>query len=415
MTAPRTGLIAAVDVGSTKTVCFVARSDDGGGLRVVGIGCQASRGVQAGTIVNMEAAEQSIAAAVNGAEQMAGEILRHAWVNVSGGQPRSRQVAVDVTIAGHEVGDADLRRMMQQSRQAIETDDRAVLHAMPVGCSIDGHRGIRDPRGMVGERLGVNVHFVTVADGPLANLETCISRCHLDIAGRASTPYASALAALVKDEMDLGVTVVDMGGGTTSVAVFFDGDCIHVDQVPVGGQHVTNDIARVLSTPAEKAERIKTLYGSAVSCTDDDRELINVPIIGEGENDVTQVPRSMLTSIIRARLEETLEMVRTQLATAGLDKLGGRRLVLTGGASQLHGVRDIAGHVLGNQVRQGHPLWLKGLAQATAGPAFTACAGLLSYGARGHDSNELEFSGWQMSGGLLGRFGRLGHWLRDNL
>ncbi|MBN35076.1 MAG: cell division protein FtsA [Rhodospirillaceae bacterium] len=412
---PRSGLIAAVDIGSTKTVCFVVRADDNAGLRVVGIGCQASRGVQAGSIVNMEAAEQSIAAAVNAAEEMAGDTLRQVWINVSDGQPRSRSVAVDVTIAGHEVGDADLRRVMLQSRQAIDTVDRTILHAMPVRYSIDGNRSIRDPRGMTGQRLGVNIHLVTAADGPLSNIESCISRCHLDVAGRASTPYASALASLVKDEMDLGVTVIDMGGGTTTAAVFFDGDCIHVDGVPIGGQHVTNDVARVLSTPAEKAERLKTLYGNAVGCVDDEREMIDVPMIGEGDGNTSQVPRSMLTSIIRPRVEETLEMIRSQLVAAGLENLGGRRLVLTGGASQLHGVCDLAGQILDKQVRIGQPIWLKGLAQATSGPAFTTCAGLLRYGAGRHDSNELEFSDWAHAGGLMGRFGRLGQWLRENL
>jgi cell division protein FtsA len=414
MSAPRSGLIAAVDIGSTKVVCFVARADDNGGLRVVGIGCQASRGIQAGTIVNMDAAEQSISAAVHAAEEMAGETLRHAWINVSSGKPRSSSVAVDVTIAGHEVGDADLRRVMLQSRNAIDTTDRAVLHAMPVGYSIDGNRGIRDPRGMIGEKLGVNVHLVTVADGPLANLETCVSRCHLDIAGRASTPFASALAALVKDEMDLGVTVIDMGGGTTSVAVFFDGDCIHVDAVPVGGQHVTNDIARVLSTPAEKAERMKTLYGSAMGCFDDDRDMVDVPIIGENEHSNQQVPRSMLTSIIRPRIEETLEMIKNQLTKAGLENMGGRRLVLTGGASQLHGVGDLAGHMLGKQVRVGHPIWLKGMAQATSGPAFTTCAGLLRHGAKNRDAIEMDFNDWHDTGGFLSRFGRLGQWFKES-
>jgi len=416
LNAPRSGLVAAIDIGSTKVCCFVARPDDNGGLRVTGIGCQASRGVHAGTVVNMEAAEESIAAAVNAAEEMAGETLRDAWVNITAGQPRSHTVAVDVAIAGHAVGEADLRRVMQQSRQAIDTVDQAVIHAMPVGYSIDGNRGIRDPRGMVGDKLGVNVHLVTTGEGPLANLETCVTRCHLDVAGRASSPYASALAALVKDEMDLGVTVLDMGGGTTTVAVFFDGDCIHVDAVPVGGAHVTNDIARVLSTPAEMAERLKIIYGSAYGCSDDDREMIDVPMIGENESaGVNQVPRSMLVSIIRPRIEETLEMVRTRLAAVGLEKLAGRRLVLTGGACQLHGVRDLAGQILGKQVRVGNPLWLKGLAQATSGPAFTTCAGLLRYAVKEHDEVEMGFSHWPAHGGLLGRFGRLGQWFRENL
>jgi cell division protein FtsA len=216
--------------------------------------------------------------------------------------------------------------------------------------------------------------------------------------------------------MDLGVTVVDMGGGTTTVAVFFDGDCIHVDAVPVGGMHVTNDIARVLSTPAEMAERLKIIYGSAFGCSDDDREMIDVPMIGENESaGVNQVPRSMLVSIIRPRIEETLEMVRTRLAAVGLEKLAGRRLVLTGGACQLHGVRDLAGQILGKQVRVGNPLWLKGLAQATAGPAFTTCAGLLRYAVKEHDEVEMGFSQWPAHGGLLGKFGRLGQWFRENL
>ena len=213
--------------------------------------------------------------------------------------------------------------------------------------------------------------------------------------------------------MDLGVTVLDLGGGTTSVAVFFDGDCVHVDAVPVGGRQVTNDIAKVLSTPAHTAERLKTLYGGVAGCEADQREMIDVPLIGETESaGAHQVPRSTLTGIVRPRVESTLDMMRQRLADAGLDRIGGQRLVLTGGGAQLHGVAELAAGMFGKQVRVGRPLWLKGLAQATSGPAFATCAGLLRHAAAGREQNGFDLADWHATDGFLGR---VGQWLRDNL
>ncbi len=402
-------LVAAIDIGSTKVVCFVACEDENGGQRILGVGQHASRGVLSGTVVNMEAAGHSVASAASLAEGMTGETLRRVWISVSGGQPVSNTVAVDVSIAGHEVGDADLRRVVHKTRQAVHHPAHELLHAIPVGYSINGSRGIRDPRGMVGERLGVRVHMVSTERGPIANLETCIARCHLDVAGRAAAPCASALACLVEDEMDMGVTVIDFGGGTTSLAMFVNGDCVHVDSVAIGGQHITSDIAEALSTPAETAERIKTLHGNAIGFEGDRYETFEIPVIGEREGAVRTVSHAELAAIIRPRVEQILEILKGRLVAVGFASQARRRLVLTGGASQLLGLSELAGRYLSQQVRPGHPIWLKGLEKRTAGPAFTVCAGLLRYAARGGEIGRNEFSNWHSR---RGPFDRLGQWLR---
>lgn len=408
------GLYAAVDVGTSKMCCLIARGEEAGGLRVVGIGHNVARGIEGGSVVDMEAAEATLAAAVQSAERMAGERIESVVVNVSAGRPTSQVVGVEVAVGGHEIGERDIRRVLQTSRGSLAESERTVVQCFPVGYTVDGANGIRDPRGMVGERLGVTVHVVNTASGALRNLEGCIGRSHLDVRARVATPYASALATLVDDEKDLGVTVVDMGAGTTSAAVFLDGACVHTEIVPIGGHHVTNDIARVLSTPPAHAERMKTLYGSAVASRDDDREVIDVPALGEGQaGGANHIPRSLLVSIIRPRVEETLEMVRNRIEAAGLHRSAGRRLVLTGGASLLQGTRELAGQIFGKQVRVGQPIWLKGLNEAMSGPSFATCAGLLRYAQ--HEPGELVPGPWVAQAGLLERFGRFGQWLKENL
>jgi cell division protein FtsA len=408
----RSGTVAALDIGSTKTCCFIARSD-GGKPRVVGIGHQVAKGVRAGAIIDMDAAETSIVAAVNAAEKMANDTLSQVIVNLSAGQPSSETIGVEVAISGHEVGEIDLRRVLEQGGHAGEDAERELVHSIPVGYTIDGNRGIKDPRGMFGDRLGASMHVVTAAAGAVRNLKTVVERAHLDIEKLVVSPYASGLASLVEDEVDLGVTVIDMGGGTTSLAVFFDGAVVHTDMVPVGGCHVTNDVARGLSTPLIEAERLKTLYGSAISSAADERELIDVPLVGEdNRSQPNHVPKSYLNQIIQPRLEETFELVRGQLEASGFDKLAGRRVVLTGGASQLQGVRELAAAVLDKQVRLGRPIGMAGLAESACGPAFATAAGLIAYAV-----GEITDRAGRMpvrvpaSAGLIGRFG---HWLREN-
>lgn len=413
MAKGRTGLIGALDIGSSKVTCLIARASTEGSVRVVGVGHHASAGLKCGAIVDMEAAETAILTAVTAAEEMAGDRLRSVFVNLSGARLASSRHEIEVSVAGHEVGEADIRRINSHRFIDAEKDDRELIHCFPTGFSIDGNRGIRDPRGMYGDSLGAEMHLVTAASGPLKNLRTCIARCHLDIDEIVVSPYAAGLACLVEDEMDLGVTVVDMGGGTTTLSVFYDGEMIHADSIPVGGSHVTADIARGLSTSLFDAERMKTLFGNAISSPSDDRELIDVPLVGEDEgNQPNHVPRSMLVGIVRPRLEETFELVRNRLETSGIHGLAGRRLVLTGGASQLQGVRELAALILEKQVRPGRPLRINGLPEATSGPAFTACAGMLRYAAD-TPSTTVETAP-EAAVIAHGRLGRLGQWIREN-
>jgi cell division protein FtsA len=412
MATTRSGLIAGLDVGTSKVCCFIARVDNGR-LRCIGIGHHASKGVRAGAIVDMEDAEASIRAAVEAAERMAGETIREAFVSFTAGQPGSQLVSVEVALAGHEIGETDVAHVLDQGRRAEQPSDRQIVHSIPVGYSVDGARGVRDPRGMYGERLGVNIHLVTAATGPLRNLVSCVGRGHLAVAGLVAAPFAAGLSSLVEDETDLGVTVVDMGGGTSSIAVFYDGALVHVDVIPLGGGHISNDIARGLATPIAQAERLKTLYGGAIAGAGDDTEMIDVPQVGEAEPaSAHHVPRSVLTGIIRPRAEEILELVRDAIQRSGFERVAGRRVVLTGGASQLQGLRELAARMLDKQVRLCQPLKVAGLADAAGGPAFAVCAGLLTYALKERADEIAREDDDRLR--AQGRIARLGRWLRAN-
>lgn len=381
------GVCAALDVGSSKIACFIARTDQtiaGPRPRVVGVGHQSSRGVRAGAVVDMDAAAEAIRTAVEQAERMAGLAVNSVTVTLSAGQPNSTRLAAEIDLPQREVTERELRRLLNGALSEFDAEDRVVLHAIPLAWAVDDHRGIRDPRGMFGRTLGVEVHVITAAIGPLRNLLTCVERCHFDLRGVVATPYASGLSALADDEVQLGVTLIDMGAGATTAAVFAEGALLHIDAVPVGGSHVTSDVARGLSTPLAAAERLKTLYGSALDSPEDDQQMIEVPSVG-GENTVAydSAPRSLLNSIIRPRLEETFELIRDRLDAAGVGKTSGRRLVLTGGGSQMPGAGELAGRVFGKQVRIAGPTGVTGLGDAVSGPAFSAVAGIVRRETRG--------------------------------
>lgn len=419
-TTARSGLIAALDVGTTKVCCLIAQIGEERGSyeklapKVIGIGHHVSTGMRAGTVVDLHDVETSIRTTVEAAEQMAGKNIDKVVVNISGGRPVSSLVSYEVSIAGHEIGEADLRRVLAAAnREENMPVDSDLIHTIPIGYCIDGNRGVRDPRGMYGETLSVNMHMVSAKSGPVRNLETSISRCHLEIENMVVTPLASSMACLVDDEKKMGVTCIDVGGETTSFAVFFDGELIHTGMIPLGGVHITNDIARGLTTPLVHAERMKTLYGSAIPSINDDREIINIPVVGEDDGaEGNQVPRSMLVSIIRPRVEEIFEMVQERLETAGFHNAMGHQVVLTGGTSQLPGICDLASQILQKQVRLGRPNAVSGLAEAVAGPAFSACVGLLHY-ASNHQSN-VTGAAYQPGNAPMGRLARIGQWLREN-
>lgn len=368
---------AAVDVGSTKIACFIAHASPEGELKISGVGHQLSRGIRAGSIIDVTEAQTSIVAAVHAAEQMAGETIENVIVNVAGTALHSRMITVELAVSGEGVSDQDMADIIRDGEALSQTASGEHLHCFPVSYTLDGARGIRDPRQMIGHSLGADLHLVSASQNRLRNLEICINRSHLNVSEFVASAHAAGLGCLAPDEMELGVTMIDMGGGSTSVAVFAGGKNIYMDSIPVGGMHITNDIAHGLSTPLAHAERVKTLHGNVLASAQDERVMIDVPQLGEEDEEDVQMPRSMLASVIRPRVEEIFEMVRGKLHSSGVEQMAGRRMVLTGGASQLTGTKELAAQWFGKQVRIGKPHGRKGLADAVSGPGFTTAMGLL--------------------------------------
>ena len=411
-------LLAALDIGSSKIACFIARIvDDQGTFEVLGVGHHASVGVKGGTITDLDRAEAAIRQTVHAAENMAADVmkgypLREVVVNLPGVHAASHGHTTDVSVAGHEITDSDIRRALAKAQDQVLSEDYELIHTIPVGFRIDGNEGIVDPKGMFGQNMATDIHLVTGDIGALRNIATCIERSHLDITAFCHAAYAAGLASLVEDEMDLGCTVIDMGAGTTSFAVFQGGNILYSDSIPIGGAHVTNDIAKGLTTPLQDAERLKALYGSAIASNTDESELIDVPRLGEDEtSEPNHVPRSLLVGIIQPRVEEILELVRARLNDSGLGTALGRRVVLTGGGSQLNGIRELAEHVLDKQVRLGKPIRLSGLPDAVSGPGFATVAGLLTYIAEHSHEMPAEIMASAAPGSLMER-AKL--WLREN-
>ena len=379
-----TGSIAALDIGSTKVVCFIAKLEADGIIKVTGIGHQLSKGIRSSHIVDIIEAETSVVATVNAAEQMAGDTIENVVVNIGGFGVVSQSVAVELTVSGAMVTGRDLQDLIAEGSATLENKEDQIIHCFPVNYRLDDIKNVHDPRGMVGEKLGAGLHIITVPATMTRNIANCLGNCHLNAADFVASPVASALACLEPDEMQLGVTLIDMGGGVTTIAVFAGGRTIFTDVVPIGGTHVTSDLARGLSTSLAHAERLKTLHGSAVPASSDEQSMIDVPQLGEeyGEDGGNLMPRSIMVGIIRPRLEEIFEMIRSKMEMAGLDEVAGRRVVLTGGASQLLGMREIATRVLGKQVRLAKPHMLEGLAEAVSGPAFSTSIGMLEFARR---------------------------------
>jgi cell division protein FtsA len=379
--AYRPGLVAALDVGSSKIVCLIGRAE-AGNLRVLGAALRESEGLRAGSVVNLELAEQSIRDCVAAAENHADARIQNVLISVNCGQPVSVTGRAVMALDGALVSDEHLRALLAEGRSKCRQEGYDIIHSAPTAYVVDEARGVRDPSGMFCQRIGVAMHAVAVKPSPLANLKLAVERCHLNVVGTLFAPYASGLACLTEDEKQIGATLIDMGGGVTSIAVFLEGHMVHAAVVPMGGFAVTSDLARMLAAPLSAAERIKTLFGAALGDMEVGGDVVAVPQMGEeGEDSVLRVPRSMLTRIIQARLEEILGEVQTQLRASGYDVAAGRRAVLTGGASQLAGVRELAARILNKQVRVGRPQAFAGLAAAAAGPDYATGVGILMAGA----------------------------------
>lgn len=421
----RSALVAALDIGTSKIACLIARLKPRAAhdvlrqrthtIDIVGFGHTYARGIKGGAVVDLQATEDALRQAIDLAERSAKLQLESVMVSISAGKPSSELMSASVTVNGSTVADRDIARVIAAGSQHSARPGRAVLHSLPIGYTLDGVSGIRDPRGMLGRNFGIDMHVMTADMSVVRNLMFAIESCHIDVASMVASPYAAALAALADDEGDLGAALIDMGAGTTTISVFSGGRFVHGDGFALGGHHVTMDIARGLNTRISDAERIKTLYGSVMAGGSDERDMISVPPLNHDDRDTPQyASRAQLVRIVKPRIEEILEMVRDRLAASPFAAEPRGRVVLTGGASQLTGLPELATQILGRPVRIGRPLGISGLPDEARGPAFAVATGLLVYPQLAHlEPNELRSTRHAMTG-TGGYFARVGRWLRES-
>ena len=420
----RTALVASLDIGTSKIACMIARlkpcapSDAFRGrshaAELIGYSQIQSRGVKAGAVVDLNECEQAVRQAVSLAERMAKVRVESVLLSVSGGRLQGHMIEATTDIRGGAVTAADVARLTSTGMHHATGIGRTVLHALPVSYSLDGVKGVRDPKGMVARQFGVDMNVVT-ADAMVArNLMLVVERCHLNVEAMAASPYVAGLSVLTDDEADLGAAVVEMGAGTTTIAIYSAGRFIHASGFAVGGQHITMDLARGLSATIADAERIKTLYGTVLTGGSDARELMSVPTAGDNEPDVPQiVSRATIGNIVRHRAEEIFEMVRDRLADSPFAAEPKARVVLSGGAAQLTGLVELATRILNRPVRLGRPLGFGRLPSEAKTASFAVPAGLLVYPQYAHLEHVEPRHTRQLKTGTDGYFGKVGRWLRE--
>ena len=371
--------------------------------------------MKAGGVVDLVEVEQMVRQAIDIAESMAKVQLESVVVSLSGGRLGSERFVANIDLSGGAVTDGDITRVLAAASRHSVRDGRAVLHSLPIGYSLDAVTGIREPRGMLGNRFGVDMHMVTSDVAIVRNLILVVERSHLSVEAMVASPYASGLSVLADDEGDLGAATIDLGAGTTTMAVFSGGKFVHADGFALGGHHVTMDLARGLNTRIVDAERIKAIYGSVLTGGSDERDMITVPSVGDDERESAQfVSRAALVRIIKPRVEEILEMVRDRLKTSPFAAEPRARVILTGGTSQLAGIVELATRILRRPVRIGRPLGLAGLPEAAKGPAFAVAAGLLVYPQAAHLEHFEPRRTRQLMTGTGGYMARVGRWLRES-
>lgn len=371
-------VIVALDLGTSKVVALVGEINAEGQLEIIGIGSYPSRGMKKGVVVNIESTIQSIQRAVEEAELMAGVQIRSVYVGIAGSHVRSLNSHGIVAIKDKEVTAGDVERVMDAARAIAIPADQRILHVLPQEYIIDQQEGIREPIGMSGVRLEARVHVVTAAHSAAQNLVKCVERCGLYVEDIILEQVASSYAVLEEDEKELGVCLVDIGGGTSDIAVFMNGSIHHTAVIPIAGDQVTNDIAVAVRTPTLNAEEIKIKHGVALRQLANPEELIEVPGVGERE------PRSLstqtLASVIEPRYEELFSLVLQELRHSGYEGRIGAGIVLTGGSSKMRGVRELAEEVFHMPVRIGMPRNIGGLRGEVENPIHSTGVGLLLYG-----------------------------------
>lgn len=380
--ARRSTQVVGLDIGTTKVCALIVEPSDTGLPAVLGVGSCPSRGTRRGVVVNIEACVAAIKQAIEEAELQAGTSVERAWVGIGGPHVRGINSRGVVAIAGrdHEVGYEDVQRAKEAARAVSIPADSEIFHVLPQQFAVDGHTGIHDPIGMTGARLETDVHIVTASVSAAQNLVNCVNRAGVEVEGMVLEQFAAADAVLAPDETEMGVALIDVGGGTTSMVIYERGALRHIAVLPTGGEHVTNDIAVGLRTPVPEAERIKRRFGCALSSLVDHEDTLEVPSVGGRKARV--LSRQILCEIIQPRVEEIFSMVAEELRRSGFDRSLHAGVVLTGGGAMLEGITEIAEDALDVPVRRGSPADLAGLADSVTTPQFSTAVGLAVHGAR---------------------------------
>lgn len=419
--------VTVLDLGTNKFTCLIgewaagARDEKaplGSLLKIVGFGHQKARGMKAGVLVDLDAAEVAVRDVVSQAEGQAGDQVQNLVVSVSCGRLRSLNFSTSVGLGGGEIKQSHIDEVMVAGREHAANDGRAVLHLIPLGFTLDEVTGVADPINLIGDLLELDLHAVTADVAPLKNIALLLDRCHLRASRMMASPYTSALAVSDVSEMELGTTVIDIGGGTTKLALFAGGYFVHSDALAVGGDLITYEIAQALNCPLQEAERIKVLYGSALGGPSEQEgqkraRPISFSVLGDGHIVEGQIDPQQLTDIIRPRVQQILTLVMERLQNSGFGAHSGQRLILTGGGSQLTGISEFASEIFGKPVRVGAPPALEGLPSEMTGPAFASSIGLFE-GLLNYDlADEALFSALPR-GRPGGYWSRMGAWLKES-
>jgi cell division protein FtsA len=375
--------IAGLDVGTTKICCIIAERSSVGTLEIVGVGLGPSRGLRKGVVVNIDSTVESIKQAVSDAEAMAGLEISSVMAGVAGGHIRGVNSRGAIAVSGkhREVSQPDIDRALEAARTISLPPDREVIHVLPQMFVVDDQDGIKEPLGMSGVKLEVEVHLVTGATTSVRNIVRSVNRAGLQVQDIVLEPLASSEAIVSTEEKDLGVLLIDLGGGTTDVALFRDGAVWYTGVLPLGGDHISNDIAVGLRTPTADAEELKKRHGCALTALVREDETIEVPSVGGRKP--RELSRHILSEIIQPRVEEIFTLIARDLARAGLEDVAAAGVVVTGGTCIMQGVPELCEQVFDVPVRRGAPAGLSGLADVVQSPIYSTGVGLALYGARG--------------------------------
>ncbi|MGB8855352.1 MAG: cell division protein FtsA [Burkholderiales bacterium] len=402
-------LIVGLDIGTSKIVAIVAEVVPDGRLEIIGMGQHPSRGLKKGVVVNIESTVTAIQRALEEAELMADCKIREVITGIAGSHIKSFNSHGMVAIKDKEVAQADVDRVVETARAVNIPMDQQILHILTQEFIIDGQEDVREPLGMSGVRLEVKVHIVTGAVSAAQNIMKCVRRCGLEVRDLILQPLASAMAVLSEDEKDLGVCLIDIGGGTTDIAVFIGGAIRHTAVIPIAGDQITNDIAMALRTPTKDAEDIKIAHGCALRQLAGASEMVEVPSVGE--RGPRQLSRQTLAEVIEPRVEELYSLIQAELRRSGFEELLSSGVVLTGGSSVMQGMVELGEEVFHMPVRLGIPTYVGGLAEVVRNPRYSTGLGLILAGYEQHKRHQLSSLG---GGGFKQIFERMKLWFTRN-